>query len=35
VLQRVGADDVSATTEASADFATGDKPRVRYGGGVR
>jgi hypothetical protein len=35
VLDRTGAQDVSSTGEASADYAKSDKPRVRYGGGSR
>jgi len=31
-LKSVGAQDISATGEASADFAASDKPYVRYGG---
>ena len=33
ILERTGAEDVSSTGEASADYAEGDKPKVRYGGG--
>jgi len=33
ILERTGAEDVSSTGEASADYAESDKPRVRYGGG--
>jgi len=33
VLGRTGAQDVSSTGEASADYAKTDKPRVRHGGG--
>lgn len=31
-LKSVGAQDISSTGEASADFASSDKPHVRYGG---
>lgn len=34
VLKEMGAADIAATGEAEADFATGDKPRVRHGGGT-
>ena len=30
ILERTGADDVSSTGEASADFAETDKPRPRH-----
>jgi hypothetical protein len=33
ILERTGANDISSSGEASADFAETDKPRVRYGGG--
>jgi Heat induced stress protein YflT len=33
LLERTGAQHVSSKSEASADYATGDKPRVRHGGG--
>jgi len=33
VLKQTGAQDISSTGEASADYAESDKPRVRYGGG--
>jgi hypothetical protein len=33
ILERTGAEDVSSTGEASADYAESDKPRVRHGGG--
>ena len=33
ILERTGAEDVSSTGEASADYAESDKPKVRYGGG--
>jgi hypothetical protein len=29
ILDQTGAEDVSATTEAKADFATSDRPRSR------
>jgi len=32
VLERTGAEDISSTGEAGADFAKSDKPRVRTGG---
>ena len=31
ILTDMGAEDISSTGEASADFATSDKPRVRTG----
>lgn len=33
ILTTTGAEDISSSGEASADFAESDKPRVRYGGG--
>ena len=33
ILERTGAENVSSTKEASADYAESDKPRVRHGGG--
>jgi len=33
ILKNTGAEDVSSTGEASADFAVSDKPRTRTGGG--
>jgi len=33
VLERTGAQDVSSSGEASADYAKSDKPKARYGGG--
>ncbi len=33
VLEKTGARDISSTSEASADFARSDKPRVRHSGG--
>src|SRR5205085_8899968 len=33
ILERTGAEDISSSGEASADFAKSDKPKVRYGGG--
>ena len=33
ILERTGAQDISSTGEASADYAVSDKPKVRYGGG--
>jgi len=33
ILERTGAEDISSTKEASADYAESDKPRVRSGGG--
>jgi hypothetical protein len=33
LLERTGGQDVSSRGEASADYATEDKPRVRHGGG--
>ena len=32
ILERTGAEDISSTGEASADYAKSDKPKVRYGG---
>jgi len=32
-LEHTGAQDISSSGEASADYATSDKPKVRYGGG--
>jgi len=32
-LERTGAQDISSSGEASADYAESDKPRVRHGGG--
>src|SRR5262249_50991707 len=34
VLERVGAEDISSASEAAADYAKSDKPRVRTGGGA-
>jgi len=34
ILERTGAEDISSTGEASADYAKSDKPKVRYGSGV-
>jgi len=34
ILERTGAEDVSSTGEASADYAKSAKPRVRHGGGA-
>jgi len=33
LLERTGGQDVSSKSEASADYATTDKPQVRHGGG--
>ena len=33
VLERTGGQDISSSSEASADYAKSDKPKVRYGGG--
>jgi hypothetical protein len=33
LLERIGAQHVSSKSEASADYASTDKPRVRHGGG--
>jgi hypothetical protein len=33
VLERTGARDISSTSEAGADYAKSDKPKVRHGGG--
>ena len=33
LMDQTGAEDISSTGEASADFAEADKPRARYGGG--
>jgi len=33
VLERTGAEDISSSGEASADYAKSDKPQVRHGGG--
>jgi hypothetical protein len=33
VLERSGAEDISSSGEASADYAKSDKPKVRHGGG--
>lgn len=33
VLKQTGADQISSTSESSADYAKSDKPRVRTGGG--
>ena len=33
VIEGVGAEDISSTGEASADFAESDKPKARRGGG--
>jgi len=33
ILERTGAQDISSSGEAGADYAESDKPRVRYGGG--
>lgn len=33
LMEQTGAQDISSTGEASADYAESDKPRVRYGGG--
>jgi hypothetical protein len=32
ILERTGAQDISSSGEASADYAKSDKPKVRYGG---
>jgi hypothetical protein len=32
ILERTGAEDISSTSEASADYGKSDKPRVRTGG---
>jgi hypothetical protein len=32
ILERIGAEDISSSGEASADYAKSDKPRVRTGG---
>jgi len=34
VLERTGAQDISSSGEASADYAKSDKPKVRHGGGA-
>ena len=34
-LEHTGAQDISSSGEASADYAKSDKPKVRYGGGGR
>jgi len=34
ILERTGAEDISSTSEAGADYAKSDKPRVRTGGGT-
>ena len=34
ILERTGAEDISSTGEASADYAKSDKPKVRYSGGM-
>lgn len=34
ILQRTGAEDISSTGEAGADYAQSDKPKVRHGGGA-
>jgi len=34
LLERTGAQDISSTCEASADYAKSDKPKVRHGGGL-
>jgi hypothetical protein len=34
LLHTTGAQDISSTSEASADYADTDKPRVRHGGGA-
>lgn len=34
-LEHTGAQDISSSGEASADYAKSDKPKVRYGGGNR
>jgi hypothetical protein len=33
ILERTGAEDISSTGEASADFAKSDKPQIRHSGG--
>jgi hypothetical protein len=33
VLEQTGAEDISSSGEASADFGESDRPKVRYGGG--
>jgi hypothetical protein len=33
LLERTGARDISSRSEAAADYATGDRPQVRHGGG--
>jgi len=33
ILERTGAHDVASSSEAGADYAESDKPRVRHGGG--
>src|SRR5262249_12443697 len=33
ILERGGAEDISSSKEAAADYAQSDKPRVRHGGG--
>jgi hypothetical protein len=33
VLERTGAQDIASASEAGADYAESDKPKVRYGGG--
>jgi hypothetical protein len=35
ILERTGAKDISSSSEASADYAKSDKPKVRSGGGGR
>jgi len=35
VLERTGATDISSSSEASADYAKSDKPKVRAGGSVK
>ena len=32
-LERTGAEDISSSREAAADFAASDKPKTRHGGG--
>jgi hypothetical protein len=34
ILERTGAEDISSTKEATADFGKTDKPQVRHGGGT-
>lgn len=34
ILQRTGAEDISSTSEAGADYAQSDKPKMRHGGGA-